>query len=214
MSAAAKLKPDGLLGLSMAEARALLVGIACEEGGKVDMEKLASKYPYKNSASASTSYRNAKRKLVEYANTLGDGAASASSAASPGGATISTSATSTPKKRTPAQRKKATSTDSDVAADDATGSPKPKRQRKTPVKKSTDTDAKVKKPVEDDDDAAIDGLLNPEYLNDDNQTVNVKMEESYVPMKHDEEELGSIDLDAELDAMETPKSVKPEDVEA
>lgn len=174
MSAVAKAKPDGLLGLSVFEARALLLGIFCEDGGKVshpphteyiesaqthglhvipllkvDFEKLALKYPYKNSASASTSYRNARRKLAELVDSMAtDGAAPAASAASPGGATGSSTATNTPKKRTPAQRKKAAAADSETAADDATGSPKPKRQRKSPVKKATP--AKSKKLVEEE----------------------------------------------------------------
>ncbi|KAH8428581.1 putative histone h1.3 [Aspergillus melleus] len=226
MSAIAKTKPEGLLGLSVAEAKSLLLGIVCEEGGRIDMEKLALKYPYKNSASASTSYRNAKRRLLEI-DTAGaaDGPA-ANSIASPG-TSAANSATTTPKKRSPVKRKKLAPIDSEAAAgpaDEATGSPKSKRQRKTPVKKATA--AKNKELVEEDDEAN-EGMVKPEpNVEDNNGLANVKvedtdeqaeycdLEQTSMPLQlHEnaEDDLGSIDLDAELDALDTPKTIKGED---
>lgn len=104
------------------------------------MEKLALKYPYKNSSSASTSYRNAKRKLLGLDNTAAADGSAGNGAPSPVNATATNSATTTPQKRTPAaKRKKAAPIGTEAAAagpaEDAAGSPKPKRQRKTPVKK-------------------------------------------------------------------------------
>ena len=125
------------------------------------MEKLATKYPYKNSASASTSYRNAKRRLLEI-DTAGaaDGSA-ANSVASPS-TSAANSATTTPKKRSPVKRKQPVPIDSEAAAgpaDEATGSPKPKRQRKTPVKKATA--AKSKELVEEEYVISCPTLVSP-----------------------------------------------------
>ncbi|KAK1142850.1 hypothetical protein N8T08_007284 [Aspergillus melleus] len=228
MSAIAKTKPEGLLGLSVAEAKSLLLGIVCEEGGRIDMEKLASKYPYKNSASASTSYRNAKRRLLEIDTASAADGSAANSVASPG-TSAANSATTTPKKRSPVKRKKPMPIDSEAAAgpaDEATGSPKPKRQRKIPVKKATAANSKE---LVEEDDEANEGMVKPEpTVENNNGFSNVKVEDTdeqaeygdlemvqtSMPLQlHEnaEDDLGSIDLDAELDALDTPKTIKGED---
>ncbi|KAI9042657.1 putative histone h1.3 [Aspergillus affinis] len=230
-AAVAKNKPEGLLGLSVAEAKALLLGIVCEEGGRVDMEKLALKYPYKNSASASTSYRNAKRRLLGIDTNGAVDGSTTNDAASPGGASAVNSATTTPKKRSPVKRKKPAPIDSEAAAgpaDEASGSPKSKRQRKTPVKKAP---VVKKEELGEEDDENNEGIVKPEpNVDDKSQLANVKMEDadehaeygdlemaqpqtsmSLQALDTVEDDLRSIDLDAELDALDTPKTVKGED---
>ncbi|KAE8363049.1 hypothetical protein BDV27DRAFT_146434 [Aspergillus caelatus] len=62
-----KPKPDTLLGLTNSEQKILLLSILCtDESNKLDFDKLAQYGGYKNPASASTTYRNAKRKLSDY----------------------------------------------------------------------------------------------------------------------------------------------------
>ncbi|RDW81382.1 putative histone h1.3 [Aspergillus mulundensis] len=137
MATAGKGKPEGLLGLTQSEARLLLLGVLYTDGtGKVDFEKLAIKAPYKNVSSASSSYRQAKRRFL-----LANGVAEPSSA----------SAQITPPKKAPAKRKSAAATPAPVDTDAVRGNdddfvpereepvsptptPKPKRQRKTASK--------------------------------------------------------------------------------
>ncbi|RMZ39220.1 hypothetical protein CA14_003807 [Aspergillus flavus] len=115
-----KPKPDTLLGLTNSEQKILLLSILCtDESNKLDLDKLAQYGGYKNPASASTTYRNAKRKLSDYKPeppTSAEG-----------------SAANTPKRGRPP--KKAAAAEPPMAADtepveeEAAPAPKAKRQR-------------------------------------------------------------------------------------
>ncbi|PLN82958.1 hypothetical protein BDW42DRAFT_69661 [Aspergillus taichungensis] len=137
---ATKGKPEGLVGLSVAEAKVLLLGILCtDDCGKVDAEKLAAKGNYKNGASARTIHRAARKALFE----KNSGEDEASSSVSTGEAAAPTDGTAAPAstpKKTPTKRRKkgvaAGETDPNGNAEDEPATPKPKRQRKNPAKKA------------------------------------------------------------------------------
>ncbi|KAL4946712.1 hypothetical protein BDV06DRAFT_54813 [Aspergillus oleicola] len=140
MSGAGRNKPEGLLGLTQGEARLILLGVLCSDpSGKVDFEKLATKAPYKNVASASTSYRQAKRRFTS----LNESGPAGSETSTPAGTSV---------KALPVKRKRAPAAidpgaangtangDGDAIAeaeDEAspTAKPKAKRQRKALAKK-------------------------------------------------------------------------------
>ncbi|GKZ28376.1 hypothetical protein AbraIFM66950_005550 [Aspergillus brasiliensis] len=112
MSAPKPNQPESLLGLSLSEARMILLGVlSSDESGKVDFDKLAVKGNYKNAQSASTLYRKAKRRLLEVHNNPAEGSGTSISPAKEPAST-----TATPKK-TPAKRGK----DKTVADDENTG---------------------------------------------------------------------------------------------
>ncbi|GES62457.1 hypothetical protein ATEIFO6365_0005043400 [Aspergillus terreus] len=141
MASPVKNKPGELLGLSLAEARLLILGTLCtDESGKVDCEKLARKGNYKNAASAGTSYRTAKRKLNDLNPPDSQDAAATPSP---------NQSVATPKKG----KGKAKKDDATPGAGNDASPSKPKRQKKTaatPVKlKNSDS--------EDDND-----VINPE----------------------------------------------------
>ncbi|PWY93536.1 hypothetical protein BO94DRAFT_582919 [Aspergillus sclerotioniger CBS 115572] len=121
-------KPEGLMGLSLAEARMILLGVlSSDDAGKVDFDKMALLGGYKNAPSASTLYRNAKRKLLSENAGNQDGTTS----------TPSKGPAATPKK-TPAKRKKgkADEEDGEVATGASPAPPKPKRQKATGTPKT------------------------------------------------------------------------------
>ncbi|PKY02069.1 hypothetical protein P168DRAFT_40466 [Aspergillus campestris IBT 28561] len=137
---ATKGKPEGLVGLSVAEAKVLLLGILCTDNtGKLDGDRLAAKGNYKNGASAKTMHRVARKALFE--RNLGEDEASPSATTADTTAPADGTAAPAPTpKKTPTKRRK-----KDVAAaetglngdtEDEIVTPKPKRQRKTPVKKA------------------------------------------------------------------------------
>ncbi|KAL4953631.1 hypothetical protein BDW69DRAFT_184280 [Aspergillus filifer] len=140
MSGAGKNKPEGLLGLTQGEARLILLGVLFSDAsGKIDFEKLAANAHYKNVASASSSYRQAKKRFT----TLNETGPAGSDTSTPN--TVPAKASATRRKRAPA----AINPDAvnDAANDNADGTaeaedeaspgakPKPKRQRKATPKK-------------------------------------------------------------------------------
>ncbi|PWY67023.1 hypothetical protein BO83DRAFT_391495 [Aspergillus eucalypticola CBS 122712] len=73
MSALKLNQPETLLGLSMAEARMIILGVlSSDKSGKVDFDKMAVKGGYKNAQSASTLYHKAKRRLFDIHNNPAD----------------------------------------------------------------------------------------------------------------------------------------------
>ncbi|KAL4890997.1 hypothetical protein BDV59DRAFT_183514 [Aspergillus ambiguus] len=145
MSSPVKSKPEELLGLSLSEARLILLGTLCvDDSGKVDSEKLARRGNYKNAASASTSYRTAKRKLIDFNPDDQDA-----------------SAANTPTKSVVTQKKGKGRPNKAVADDSAPATPvakdggspsKAKRVRKTPAKPVAKIEESSSE-TEDDNDA-------------------------------------------------------------
>ncbi|KAL4962131.1 putative histone h1.3 [Aspergillus stella-maris] len=140
MSGAGKNKPEGLLGLTQGEARLILLGVLFSDAsGKIDFDKLAANAHYKNVASASSSYRQAKKRFTTL-NNVGTGS---SETATPN--TTPAKATATKRKRAPAAidpdtANNAANDNADGAAENEdvaspTTKPKPKRQRKATPKK-------------------------------------------------------------------------------
>ncbi|THC99711.1 hypothetical protein EYZ11_000761 [Aspergillus tanneri] len=202
MSSGAKAKPEGLLGLSLAEAKAILLGLLCmDEGGKASKRwsALAQRGGYKNGASAGTSYRAARRKLNEYSANFEQESlfVTTNTEAAP------ISAANTPKK-TPGKRNKAAA-DIEGADNEKTESPKSKRQRKTPVKKGAA--AKLKGIPEENEDQ---DMLNHEAdAEDSKKAVNVKTEDDGLMARQEidaDSVMGEIDIDVELEAMESTKT--------
>ncbi|KAB8265873.1 hypothetical protein BDV32DRAFT_36411 [Aspergillus pseudonomiae] len=117
-----KVKSDTLLGLTNSEQKILLLSILCtDESNKLDFDKLAQYGGYKNPASASTTFRNAKRKLSDYKpEPLTSAEASAAN---------------TPKRGRPPKKAAAAETlmaaDSEPAEEEAAPAPKAKRPRTT-----------------------------------------------------------------------------------
>ncbi|KAL3473439.1 hypothetical protein BJX99DRAFT_198525 [Aspergillus californicus] len=136
MATPAKGKLEGLFGLSMSEARLLILGLICTDvSGKVDFERVAALAPYKNVSSASSSYGQAKRKL----NSLNPELLSSGSGTAPTPTEKRTPAKATPRK-TPTKRKRTGAANADAASPDGgpatednmlSPTPKPKLQRKS-----------------------------------------------------------------------------------
>lgn len=138
MTSPTKGRTDSLLGLSMNDARILLLGIlTTNKDNKVDYEKLAQKGGWKNGASAGVMYRGAYRKLTQL--NAGDGN---EPSADPAADVFTDAPAATPKKAT-GKRKKAAATSMggetpDAKVDDSSDidtPTKPKRHRKAPAKK-------------------------------------------------------------------------------
>ncbi|KAE8159011.1 hypothetical protein BDV40DRAFT_250832 [Aspergillus tamarii] len=204
-----KPKPDTLLGLTNSEQKIILLSIVCtDESNKLDFDKLAQYGGYKNPASASTTYRNAKRKLSDYKPeppTSAEG-----------------SAANTPKRGRPP--KKAATAEPPMAADlepaeeeaAAVPAPKAKRQRITKkgiaqvVKKdSYDEDtvkseprssmAKTKGSIRSEDSSVNRGLI---AIKEEMAAIKQKLEDVYDECKtEDETPMTNEELDAQLDAM-------------
>ncbi|RMJ27563.1 hypothetical protein PHISP_01551 [Aspergillus sp. HF37] len=138
MSTPTKPKADAMLGLSHTDAKILIWGIFCiTDQGKIDYDKLAEKAGYKNGASASVTYRNARKNFLSV---------------NAGDADVTGTAAETPTKKTPNKRKAngKAGGGADAEGDEGTESAAaanggaeggetstPKRQRKTPTKKGT-----------------------------------------------------------------------------
>ncbi|GIJ82251.1 hypothetical protein Asppvi_000757 [Aspergillus pseudoviridinutans] len=211
MASPAKAKPEGILGLSAAEAKILILGFLCiTDQYKIDYEKLASKGGY-TAGSANVMFNKAKRKLVELNpdNSTENGSSAAGEASS------SKTATATPKKGQ-AKRKKAAAGAEDGGADgeEAATPTKPKRQRKTPAKKGAAAKAGAGN-VENGNDASE---VKSEPSKSEDIIKNEPMEEgnnddSELTIKAElDEVMNDADLDAELDALDAAQgAVKAED---
>ncbi|KJK66890.1 hypothetical protein P875_00127777 [Aspergillus parasiticus SU-1] len=203
-----KPKPDTLLGLTNSEQKILLLSILCtDESNKLDLDKLAQYGGYKNPASASTTYRNAKRKLSDYKpepSTSAEG-----------------SAANTPKRGRPP--KKAAAAEPPMAANtepvEEEAAPAPKAKRQRIIKKGI---AKViKKDSYDSEDtlksepsssiAETKGSIKSEdssvkgedvSIKEEMRTIKQEPEDIYDDCKTEDESLMTNDeLDAQLDAM-------------
>ncbi|PYI04080.1 hypothetical protein BO78DRAFT_179905 [Aspergillus sclerotiicarbonarius CBS 121057] len=149
-------KPDGLMGLSTAEARMILLGVlSSDDSGKIDFDKMAVLGGYKNAPSASTLYRGAKRKLLGSQ----DGTAS------------------TPKKTpTKGKKGKAAGEEDDGEAADTPVPPKSKRQKtgtpKTPraSKKAVKTEDTLEPSTPIPKKAAVQNEVKSEVKEDSSDT--------------------------------------------
>ncbi|RAL15955.1 putative histone h1.3 [Aspergillus homomorphus CBS 101889] len=232
MAAKGAPKPEGLFGLTLSEAKMIILGQICtDSSGKVDHDKLAIKGGYKNGASAYTVYRNAKRKLEELqfeeSGTVNGGASSAAT---------------TPLK-TPTRRKRAKAVDAtpdDTPATPATPSgpgpvqadvavtPKPKRVRKTPTKKAAtpkvvpkaeeldsdggstmklDSSPVVEPTTDKENHAVLKGLkrelsVEPDH-NEENLTSHGRVPKKHLTASDEEVAMAVLDVGAEMDALDT-----------
>ncbi|KAE8134320.1 hypothetical protein BDV38DRAFT_285979 [Aspergillus pseudotamarii] len=209
-----KPKPDTLLGLTNSEQKVLLLSIVCtDESNKLDFGKLAHYGGYKNSASASTTYRNAKRKLNDY---------------TPEPPTAEGSTANTPKRGRPP--KKAVAPEPPMAADSepaeegaAAPAPKAKRQRITKkgiaqVIKKDSYDGQINRSSEDtvksepsssmaktkrsikSEDSSVKG--EDVSIKEEMASIKQEPEDVYDECKtEDETPMSNEQLDAQLDAM-------------
>ncbi|KAL4867383.1 hypothetical protein BDV12DRAFT_122129 [Aspergillus spectabilis] len=225
MASATKNKTEGLMGLSQSEARLILLGVLLSDSsGKVDFQKLAREAPYKNAASASTSYRLAKKRFHDFNSSILENSATCQTS-SPDSTESPNKSLTTPKK-TPTKRKRAPAgIDTDAANTNGTTTaegdcsasptPQPKKQRKLPTKKAV----AVKMEVEADQLTRIrNTVTNPiksePKLPAPNNTVATENEE--IPkrksLKSEEEEIMTdLDIDDEFSDME--RNQKPIKVE-
>ncbi|KAE8394677.1 hypothetical protein BDV23DRAFT_179457 [Aspergillus alliaceus] len=211
----AKAKPEGLLGLSNTEQKILLLSILCtDETNKLDLEKLAQYGGYKNSASASTTYRNAKRKLSDYKP---DQPTSAEAS------TANTPKRGRPSKKAIAADPPASTEPESAEAEEATPAHRAKRQRGT--KKGIAR--KVNKNSYDDEDSVRTEPSSPETVIRKEEDVSIKEESpiktgeivvikqeeggKYECKSEDETPMTCEELDAELDAMD---KASQEDIKA
>ncbi|PKX92965.1 putative histone h1.3 [Aspergillus novofumigatus IBT 16806] len=214
MASPAKAKPEGILGLSAAEAKILMLGFLCiTDQYKIDYEKLASKGGY-TAGSANVMFNKAKRKLAELNadNSTKNGSSAAGEASS------SKTATATPKKGQAKRKKAAAAADAEdggAEGEEAATPTKPKRQRKTPAKKGAAATAKA------GDDSVENGNgapeVKPEPSKSEDIVKNEPMEEgnddSELTVKVElDEVMNDADLDAELDALDAAQQdIKAED---
>ncbi|KAL4984039.1 hypothetical protein BDW68DRAFT_24718 [Aspergillus falconensis] len=207
MAAAAKGESESLLGVTQSDARILLLGIlSADNTGKVDFEKLAEIAPYKNRATAYSSYRQARKRFYAANDTVDPS---------------STGAQATPPKKTLAKRKRAsaavdsdtTNEDGDALAEGAepvspTPTPKLKRQRKTPPKPQI----VIKNEAETYHDPNT-SFLQPEQKQLEADLTNaIKSDSLYTPRlqrwkTEDEQIMTDINLDAEFEEMERNKQL-------
>ncbi|RAK80594.1 putative histone h1.3 [Aspergillus fijiensis CBS 313.89] len=221
-------KPEGWFGLTLNEARLIVLGQMCcdSTGKKVDYEKIAVRGGYKNAASAMTVYRNAKRRLAELSTACPEGSADAAN----------TSTAATPLK-TPTKRKRgkaADATPDDMPATpsgtveaEAAVTPKPKRVRKTPAKKAAAPKVVIPKVEEGDSDGEASMQLESSPLaqasaqHDEGGDLYKRIKEEQSTLADIEEEtmadilkehitasdeervMASIDVAAEMEAMES-----------
>ncbi|KAL6238885.1 hypothetical protein BDW75DRAFT_251994 [Aspergillus navahoensis] len=202
MAAAAKGKSEGLLGVTQSDARILLLGVlSADNTGKVDFEKLAAIAPFKNTAIAYSSYRQARKRFY-----------AANSTVDPS----STGAQATPPKKTPAKRKGAPAVgDSDIANEDGNTlgegvesvspapTPQPKCQLKTPPKPQV----VIKNGAETDHDPNISSLQPEQKQLEEDLTNAIKPDSPYTSRlqrwrTEDEQIMTDINLDAEFEEME------------
>ncbi|KAL4974875.1 hypothetical protein BDW66DRAFT_78978 [Aspergillus desertorum] len=205
MAAAAKGKSEGLLGVTLSDARILLLGVlSADNTGKVDFEKLAAIAPYKNTATAYSSYRQARKRFYAANGTVDPSSAGVQA---------------TPPKKAPGKRKGAPAViDSDAANEDGdnlaegaepvspTPTPRPKRQRKT----ASNPQVVLKNEAQPDHDSNT-SFPQPEQLEGDFTNI-VKSESPYNPRlqrwkTEDEQIMTDINLDAEFEEMECNKQL-------
>ncbi|KAE8152630.1 hypothetical protein BDV25DRAFT_137699 [Aspergillus avenaceus] len=200
-------KPENLLGLTVGEAKVLLLGILCsDENGKVNTEKLTQRGNYKNTASAGTSYRTAKRRLIEMNPEESDEEDAGAPPAAAAGQPSEASGDNTPKKR-PGRPKRTPATVAQPAHEEVPPTPKPKRQRKAAAKKGIARKAIKKDSYEGSSDDAMKSDPTPSKMEivkkDEDETDEYKTEDE-LPMSTEQ-------LDAELEAMESSQDAsKPE----
>ncbi|KAL2870259.1 putative histone h1.3 [Aspergillus lucknowensis] len=214
---------DGLFGLTQGEAKCLLLGMLYTNSeGKVDFERVAADGFYKNAPSASSAYRQVKKKFLE-SNPTGGGASASPSNCSTG-ATENASANPpavTPKK-TPTKRKRAAAGAVDgVVAEgtntegEASSTPKPKRQRKSSAKKGA---ASNKKDNDGDEDMDAPPIKSETEQPDPNTAVKTENEDTAMGTAYntlDEDIKGEMDVEAEFAAMEgVDSTVKMEDTDS
>ncbi|KAL4749819.1 hypothetical protein BDW72DRAFT_125720 [Aspergillus terricola var. indicus] len=207
MAATGKGKPEGLLGVSQSDARILLLGVlSADNTGKIDFKKLSDIAPYKNTATAYSSYRQARKRFYAANGTVDPS---------------SSGAQATPPKKAPSKKKGApAAVDSDTANEDGdtlaegaepvspTPTPKPKRQRKTAPKPQVVIENEAETDHESDNSP-----LKPEQKQLEADLTNaIKFEGQYSPTLHrwktDEEQIMTdINLDAEFEEMERNKQL-------
>ncbi|PYI22247.1 hypothetical protein BO99DRAFT_471430 [Aspergillus violaceofuscus CBS 115571] len=228
MAARGAAKPEGWFGLTINEARLIVLGQMCcdSTGKKVDYEKVAVRGGYKNAASAMTVYRNAKRRLAELSTSWPEDSADAAN----------NSTTATPLK-TPTKRKRGKAADatpddmlatpSGTVEGEAAVTPKPKRVRKTPAKKAAAPKVVIPKVEEGDSDGEASMQLESSPLaqasaeNDEGGDLykRVKQEQStladieeeamvgmlkeHITASDEERAMAEIDVAAEMDAMDS-----------
>ncbi|KAL2818794.1 hypothetical protein BDW59DRAFT_165332 [Aspergillus cavernicola] len=218
MSTPTKGKPEGLLHLTMGEARLILLGVLLNDStGKecytplIDFERLAVAAPYKNTSSASSSYRQARKKLFD----LNSNISAASGTGTPPTTTENRIPSGTPSKKSPGTRKRttaavdsdATSANGNNTAEDEVLSPtsKLKRQRKSPTE-----EASVKMEAEGDETIYRRPIKFEPYQPALKAIVGHADEETLMNMslKSEEEEIMTeLDIDAEFAAMEGNRMV-------
>ncbi|KKK17454.1 hypothetical protein ARAM_001063 [Aspergillus rambellii] len=209
---------ESLLGLSLSEARIILLGMLCtDSSGKVDFEKLAVKGSYKNASSSGSSYHQARRKFF---NINGDpqsqGGGASTAAASPG--TQKKAKSRTPK-QSPVKRKReaaaaaaaAAPADSDNANPDGVvpSTPKPKRQCKTSPKKK-EVAPKVEEENIYDTDVSFKGESDEADIESDAKIGGGGADPHLVNVRTGDDEpfLGErLDVEAEFMAMESTDEV-------
>ncbi|KAL4782475.1 hypothetical protein BJX76DRAFT_290670 [Aspergillus varians] len=183
MSAAAKGKLEGLLGLTQSEARLILLGVLfTDSAGKVDYEKLATNAPYKNASSASSSYRQAKKKFNDQASKILKDSATGN-AEKTSLISSSTRNSSMKRKRAPAAINTDAANDYAEGEDEAYPPPPQKHLRRVSAKNGT----AVKTVVESDH------AITPEN-EDTPMNICIKTEE--------EEIMTELNVDAEFEAMD------------
>ncbi|KAL4922501.1 hypothetical protein BDW62DRAFT_53964 [Aspergillus aurantiobrunneus] len=201
MSATGRSKPEGLLGLTQSEARLILLGfLYTDDSGKIDFEKLAAHAPYKNAQSASSSYRQAKKRFYDQNSKYLDCPAM--------GAGGNPGPFNAPTKKSPSKRKRAPAAiDTDAGneygvalAEDqcsASSTPVQKAQRKSSAKKEVvvKTEAESAQYIE---------MVPPNQPDLHNV---IKSEDGDIRMNNltrtDEEEIMTeLNVDAEFEAME------------
>ncbi|PYH47365.1 putative histone h1.3 [Aspergillus saccharolyticus JOP 1030-1] len=204
-------KPEGWFGLSIHEARLIILGVMCaDSSGKPDYEKIAIKGGYKNAASAMTVYRNAKRRLSDIqADCFGPaGNADGSVPATP---------LKTPTKRKRGKAADATPDDTLVTPSGSTLAepaviPKPKRVRKTPAKK---TAPPMVTPKVEESDSDGDGTLKLDSLPPAQTTAEGDEDYAlYYRLKQEQSTLSDVEEETAADLGDAPKEqITSSDVE-
>ncbi|KAF9888782.1 hypothetical protein FE257_008358 [Aspergillus nanangensis] len=196
MSSPTKNKHEDLLGLTTNEAKLIILGVLCtDKTGKVDNEKIAQKGNYKNSSSASTSYRNAKRRLLELHPSSEENAP-----ATPQKSTAKTTNTpvSTPSKPKGKTKKNTTVESPATGGDEATPS-NAKRQKKAPAKSTPTKVLKIGDTTSDEETIKQERTTEePEPL----FSLVPSVEISYGNSSNDVDLAEDMDMDAEFDDME------------
>ncbi|KAL4885574.1 hypothetical protein BJY04DRAFT_214367 [Aspergillus karnatakaensis] len=208
MATPVKGKAEGIMGLSNDAARLLLLGMLCSDNtGTIDFEKLTLAGGYKNAKSASSAYRQVKKRFCDSNSNIVDSPAAAPIPSSD--AAESPNKPLTPPKRTPTKRKAASAaivtdsanaTGTNTVEDEqlALPTPKPKRQRKAPAKKA----AAVKAEAEDDGDQNTGIKSEPKISDIDNTTPGGEIPKSKSLKSEEADVMTELDIDNEFLDME------------